>query len=41
VEYLAHRGVVSGYEDGSYGPANGVSREEMAVYVARGFELPM
>jgi hypothetical protein len=41
VEYLAHRGVVSGYEDGSYGPANGVSREEMAVYVARGFQLPM
>ena len=41
VEYLAEQGVVGGYEDGTYGPADGVTREQMAVYVARGFQLPM
>jgi hypothetical protein len=33
--------VVQGYEDGSFRPDATVSRDEMAVYVARAFELPM
>jgi len=35
VEYAAARGVVQGYRDGSYQPAQAVDRGTMAVYVAR------
>jgi hypothetical protein len=34
-----HNGVVQGYLDGNYHPADIVTRDQMAVYVARAFEL--
>ena len=41
VEYTVARGVVSGYGDGLYHPEIGVTRDQMAVFVARAFALPM
>ena len=41
VEYVVARGVVSGYSDGTYRPATVCTRDQMAVFVARAFELPM
>ncbi len=41
IEYCAEHGVVQGYEDGLYHPDEVVTRDQMAVYVARAFELPM
>ncbi len=40
VEYCQAQGVVVGYTDG-YHPEGLVTRDEMAVYVARGFKLVM
>jgi hypothetical protein len=34
-------GVVAGYMDGFYRPTWIVSRDQMAVFIARAFELPM
>ena len=34
-----YQGVVKGYPDGSYQPAGVVTRDQMAVYVARAFKL--
>jgi hypothetical protein len=39
VEYCVAQGVVQGYEDGLYHPSDVVTRDQMAVYVARAFEL--
>jgi Tol biopolymer transport system component len=39
VEYCVENGVVSGYEDGLYHPEWVATRDQMAVYVARAFEL--
>ena len=39
VEYCVKQGVVKGYPDGSYQPAGVVTRDQMAVYVARAFHL--
>jgi hypothetical protein len=39
VEYCVEHGVVQGYEDGLYRPERVVTRDQMAVYVARAFEL--
>jgi hypothetical protein len=39
VEYLAAADIVQGYPDGTYHPATIVTRDQMAVYVARSFEL--
>jgi hypothetical protein len=39
VEFLAGRGVVTGYLDGLYHPENAVTRDQMAVYIARAFDL--
>ncbi len=41
VEYAAENGVVQGYTDGSYLPNRKMTRSQMAVYVARAFDLPM
>jgi PKD repeat protein len=41
VEYVAGVGVVQGYGDGTYRPADLVNRGQMAVYVARAFKLPI
>jgi hypothetical protein len=41
VEYLSQAGVVGGYWDGLYHPERLCTRDQMAVYVARGFGLPM
>ncbi len=39
VEYCVEHGVVSGYEDGLYHPEVVVTRDQMAVYIARAFRL--
>jgi hypothetical protein len=41
VEYCVGQGVVNGYDDGTYRPGDPVTRDQMAVYVARAFQLPM
>lgn len=40
VEYCAGQGVVNGYDDSLYYPEIVVTRDQMAVYVARAFDLP-
>jgi hypothetical protein len=40
IEYCVENGVVGGYGDGLYHPERIVTRDQMAVYVARAFELP-
>ena len=40
VEYTVARGIVSGYGDGWYHPEVICTRDQMAVFVARAFELP-
>ncbi len=39
IEYCVENGVVGGYEDGLYHPEIVVTRDQMAVYIARAFEL--
>jgi Tol biopolymer transport system component len=39
VQYLAKEGVVNGYSDGCYHPDYKVTRDQMAVFIARAFEL--
>jgi N-acetylmuramoyl-L-alanine amidase len=39
VEYCVEHGVVAGYLDGLYHPEIVVTRDQMAVYVARAFGL--
>jgi hypothetical protein len=39
VEYCVGQGVVTGYEDGNYHPDYPVTRDQMAVYIARAFGL--
>ena len=43
VEYIAdpERGVTQGYPDGAYHPEYVCTRDQMAVYVARAFKLPV
>jgi hypothetical protein len=41
VEYCVEQGVVGGFLDGTYRPDNVVTRDQMAVYVARAFGLAM
>ncbi len=41
IEYCVENGVVAGYLDGYYYPEYVVTRDQMAVYVARAFDLPM
>jgi hypothetical protein len=39
IQFIADAGVVSGYPDGTYKPGGSVTRDQMAVYVARAFAL--
>jgi hypothetical protein len=39
IEYLAEHTVIAGYPDGSYRPTTLVTRDQMAVYIARAFGL--
>ena len=41
VEYCVENGVVQGYQDGLYHPDEVVTRAQMAVYVARAFDLTL
>jgi hypothetical protein len=41
VEYCAAEAIVQGYSDGTYHPEREVTRDQMAVYVARACELEM
>jgi len=41
IAYVAERGVVKGYPDGTYKPNAVVTRDQMAVYVGRAFGLAM
>jgi subtilase family serine protease len=41
VEYCAGRDVVKGYGDGLYHPELAVTRDQMAVYIARALQLPL
>ncbi len=39
IEFLVSRSVTSGYADGRYRPAAMVTRDQMAVYIVRAFEM--
>ncbi len=41
IEYCVQYGVVNGYDDGLYHPEWIVTRDQMAVYIARAFKLPV
>ena len=41
VEYIAGEGVTQGYPDGLYYPDVPCSRDQMAVYICRAFDLPL
>jgi uncharacterized repeat protein (TIGR01451 family) len=41
VEYIASRAITAGYTDGLYHPEIVCSRDQMAVYITRAFQLPM
>jgi hypothetical protein len=41
IKACVDHGVVNGYEDGTYQPQRQVTRDQMAVYVARAFELSL
>jgi len=41
IEYARTRSVVSGYSDGTYRPSVAVTRDQMSVYVYRGFIQPV
>jgi Tol biopolymer transport system component len=41
IEYCYEHGVVQGYGDGNYHPEGVVTRDQMAVYIARAFDLMM
>jgi hypothetical protein len=41
IEYCAENDIVKGYIDGTYHPEFPVTRDQMAVYICRAFELPI
>jgi hypothetical protein len=41
VEYIRVEGVTGGYPDGAYHPEYPCTRDQMAVFVQRAFDLPM
>jgi len=40
IEYAVEANIVGGYEDGTYHPEYVCTRDQMAVYIARAFNLP-
>ena len=40
IEYIAAEEVAGGYYDGLYHPESFVSRDQMAVFICRAFDLP-
>jgi hypothetical protein len=40
IEYAVAHGVVQGYPDGTYRPGRAVSRDQMAVFIYKGFVMP-
>jgi uncharacterized repeat protein (TIGR02543 family) len=41
VEYAAGNGTIKGYPEGNYRPDETCTRDQMAVYIARAFKLPL
>ncbi len=41
IEYCVEHGIAQGYDDGHYHPESVVTRDQMAVYIARAFGLTM
>ena len=41
IEYIRSKGIAAGYPDGLYHPERVCTRDQMAVYVAKAFGLPM
>jgi DNA-binding beta-propeller fold protein YncE len=41
IAYCASEGVVQGYPDGGYHPEEGLTRDQMAVFIARAYGLPL
>jgi len=41
IEYIAAEGVAGGYGDGCYHPEYAVTRDQMAVFICRAFDLPI
>jgi len=41
IKACVDHGVVQGYLDGLYHPGDPVTRDQMAVYIARAFQLPV
>lgn len=41
IEYFASRGILNGYEDGSFKPDNGVTREEFCKLLVNAFSQPV
>jgi hypothetical protein len=41
IEYIAGQDVATGYDDGCYHPEYLCTRDQMAVYIARAFDLPL
>ncbi|MBN1460712.1 MAG: S-layer homology domain-containing protein, partial [Armatimonadetes bacterium] len=39
IEFIAEAGIATGYPDGYYRPNADCTRDQMAVYIARGFGL--
>ena len=39
MEYIREAGIVEGYPEGRYHPENWCTRDQMAVFIARAFEL--
>ena len=40
VEYVKSKGIAAGFPDGTYKPANTVTRGQMAVFITRAASLP-
>jgi hypothetical protein len=41
IQYIKEAGVTGGYPDGNYHPEYVLTRDQMAAYIQRGFELPI